>query len=137
MTLARAGSQTVTGTDTADPSVSGTLTVKVIAASAATMAIVAPSSVVANQPFNIRVTLSDRFGNVATGYTGRVHFTTSDLLATQLGTMPADYTFTNADAGSRTFSAALVTVPSQTITVTDTANALLKATTPPIAVSLL
>ena len=34
VTLARAGSQTVTGTDTADPSVSGTLTVNVIAASA-------------------------------------------------------------------------------------------------------
>jgi hypothetical protein len=74
---------------------------------------------------------------VATGYIGTLHFTTSDLVAQQLGKMPADYTFTSADAGTHTFSVTLMTVPSQTITVTDTANAQLNGTSPPIAVSLI
>ena len=136
-TLARAGSQTIMGTDTANGSISGTVTVQVIAGGAATVTLAAPSSVVANQPFNVGVTLFDRFGNVATGYTGRVHFSTSDVVAAQVGKMPADYSFTNSDAGTHSFSATLVTVPSQTITVTDTANGLLTATSPPIAVRLL
>ena len=42
------------------------------------------------------VTAEDALGNVATGYTGTVHFTSTDV---QAG-LPADYTFTAADAGS-------------------------------------
>jgi hypothetical protein len=136
-TLDRAGSQTITGTDIANASIAGTVTIQVIAAAAARASMVAPPSAVANQPFNVKVTLYDRFGNIATGYVGTVHFTTTDLVAWQLGRMPADYTFTSADAGSHTFSATLMTVPSQTITVTDTTNAQLSATSPPIAVSLI
>jgi hypothetical protein len=136
-TLDRAGSQIITGTDIANASIAGSVTIQVIAAAAARASMVAPPSAVANQPFNVQVTLYDRFGNVATGYVGTVHFTTTDLVAWQLGRMPADYTFTSADAGSHTFSATLMTVPSQTITVTDTTNAQLSATSPPIAVSLI
>jgi hypothetical protein len=135
--LDRSGSQTITGTDIANASIAGAVTIQVTAAAAAKASIVAPRSAVANQPFNVQVTLYDRFGNVATGYAGTVHFTTTDLVAWQLGRMPADYTFTSADAGSHTFSATLMTVPSQTITVTDTTNAQLSATSPPIAVSLI
>ena len=51
--------------------------------------------------------------------------------------MPANYSFTAADAGTHTFSVTLVTPPSQTITVADTSNGSLSATSPPIAVSLL
>jgi hypothetical protein len=66
-----------------------------------------------------------------------VHFTTTDLLAAQLGKMPGDYTFTSADAGSHTFSVTLMTIGHQTITVTDTANAQLTGSCNPIAVALL
>jgi len=135
-TLDRAGAQTITGSDKASASIAGTATVQVIAAGAVTVTLVAPKSVVANQPFNVGVTLDDQFGNVATGYRGTLHFTTSDLVAQQLGKMPADYTFTGADGGSHSFSVTLMTPASQTITVTDTANAQLNATSPPMTVSL-
>jgi hypothetical protein len=136
-TLDRAGPQTITGTDTVNASIGGTVTMQVIAAAATSLSIVAPASTVANHPFNVQVTLTDRFGNVAAGYVGNVHFTTTDLLAEQLGKMPADYTFTSADAGSRTFSVTLMTIGHQTITVTDTANSQLTGSSKPIAVSLI
>mgnify|MGYP003299294095 CR=1 FL=1 len=45
---------------------------------------------------NATVTAKDAFGNVATAYTGTIHFTSSDGAAT----LPADYTFSAGDAGS-------------------------------------
>jgi hypothetical protein len=102
------------------PAIAGDLVVMVSPAPAATLTVVAPASVKAGQSFNITVTLNDQFGNVATGYRGSVHFTTSDPLPTAV--VPADHTFTSADAGSRSFSVTLWTVPSQTITARDTAN---------------
>jgi len=77
-----------------------------------------------NQAFNVTVTLTDQYGNVAPGYTGTVRFTSSDLL----GNMPANYTFTAADAGTHTFGVTLVTAGNQTVTVTDTANSTLTDT---------
>jgi hypothetical protein len=51
-----------------------------------------------------------------TGYTGTVHFTSSDPQAV----LPADYTFTAADQGSHTFSGVkLRTKGLQTITAID------------------
>ena len=97
----------------------------------------APTSATTTKPFNVTVTLSDRFGNVATGYRGTVHFTSSDALAT----LPTNYTFSAADAGVHQFSVTLVTptVPpllaKQTISVNDTANAALHATSAPITVN--
>ena len=134
-TLVRAGSQTVTGSDSANGSISGSLTVQITPLAASSLTLVAPANAVINQPFNITVTLKDRYGNVATGYRGTVYFTTSDLLAMQLGKMPADYAFTSGDAGTHTFSATLLTPPSQTITAADTANGNLSATSLPISVS--
>src|SRR5229473_913740 len=90
-----------------------------------------------NAGLSATVTLRDQFGNVATGYRGTVHFTSTDLLAQTLGDLPADYTFTNGDAGTHTFSVTLATVGNQTITVADMANSTLNATSPPIAVGLL
>jgi hypothetical protein len=126
-TLNRAGSQTITGTDTAHGSVSGTVTVQVTAAAAATLSLVAPSSTRSGQRFQVTVTLADRFGNVATGYRGRIHFSSSDLVAATLGDLPADYSFTAADVGTHTFSATLVTVGGQTLTAADTVDASLRA----------
>ena len=134
-TLTTAGSQTITGTDTATVSITGTLTVQVTPGAAAAVRITAPAAAKVNEPFMITVTVADRFGNTATGYRGTVHFSSSDVLASTLGKLPADYAFTAADAGTHGFGAALMTPPSQTITVADTVNASLTATTPSIAVS--
>src|SRR5207249_2307959 len=82
--------------------------------------ITAPASVGAGTPFTITVTATDVNGNTATGYTGTVHFTSSDGLAS----LPGNYTFTATDNGVHTFTNAvtLVTAGSQTITATDTVN---------------
>ena len=134
-TLDRAGSQTVTATDTTTPSIAGNVTVVISPASAASLRLTTPASTTVNQAFDVKVALMDRFGNVASGYRGTVHFSTSDMMAQTLGQMPADYAFTAADAGTHTFAVSLMTPPSQTITVTDTASASLTATSPPITVN--
>ena len=134
-TLDTAGVQTISATDSATASVAGSLSVRITPLAASSLSLSVPDKAVVNQPFNVTVTLKDRFGNIATGYTGTVYFTTSDLLAMQLGKMPTDYAFRGADAGRHTFSASLVTPPSQTITVADTTNGNLSATSPPIMVS--
>ena len=74
-----------------------------------------PSPVQAGVAGNFTVTALDEFGNVATGYRGTIHFTSSDSQAV----LPADYTFTAADAGVHTFSATLNTTGSQTLTASD------------------
>jgi hypothetical protein len=69
-------------------------------------------------PLSVVVSAVDRFGNAGTGYTGTVHFASSDPQAV----LPADYTFTAADAGSHTFTATLQTAGTQTLSATDTAH---------------
>src|SRR5207253_1822595 len=67
----------------------------------------------AGSTFNYTVTAQDAYNNTATGYTGTVHFTSSDGQAL----LPANGTLTN---GTGTFSATLNTSGSRTITATDT-----------------
>jgi probable HAF family extracellular repeat protein len=83
--------------------------------------VTAPASAVAGAPFNITVTALDASGHVATGYTGTVHFTSADPYG---ATLPADYTFTAADHGVRTFTAGatLYTAGTWDVTGTDTAS---------------
>ena len=64
-----------------------------------------PSTATAGMAHSVTVTAQDAFGNVATGYTGTVHFTSSDGQAV----LPADYTFTAGDAGVHTFAVTLKT----------------------------
>ena len=54
---------------------------------------------------NGTVTAYDAYGNLATGYVGTVHFTSSDPKAV----LPANDTFTAADAGVHTFWVTLST----------------------------
>jgi hypothetical protein len=61
---------------------------------------------------------------VATGYTGTVHFTSSDFQAT----LPANYTFTGGDAGTHVFSVTLKTAGTQSITATDTVTGTITGT---------
>ncbi|HEX7287277.1 MAG TPA: hypothetical protein VF532_13915 [Candidatus Angelobacter sp.] len=70
--------------------------------------------------FNLPLTIQGSTGPITlTGYAGTVHFTSSDPTAV----LPADYTFTAADAGTHTFPVTLSTLGDQTITVTDTRSA--------------
>ena len=69
-------------------------------------------------PGSVTATARDAYGNTSTAYAGTVHFTTTDPAAT----LPADYTFVAADAGTHTFSNAVVlkTAGSRSVTATET-----------------
>jgi hypothetical protein len=99
LVLTQAGIYTVTGTDTVNPSLTGSTTFTVTPAAPDHIALVLPSTISAGMPFALTVTVQDAYGNTVTGYGGTVHFTlTGPALAM------ADYTFTAADMGSHTFS---------------------------------
>jgi N,N-dimethylformamidase beta subunit-like protein len=132
-TLVRAGSPTITGTDTVTASLAGSMTVTVRAASATSISLGVPAAVIKGTAFTVNVTLKDQFGNVATGYTGTVHFEASAPVSS-LEVLPPDYTFTSNDAGSRAFSVTLWAPSRQTISVTDTANSSLTDTSPTITI---
>jgi outer membrane protein assembly factor BamB len=78
----------------------------------------------------IAVSALDASSHVATGYRGRIHFTSSDPTAT----LPADYTFTAADDGSHDFSVTLESVGTSSVTATDTATGTIMGTQGGIAV---
>lgn len=85
---------------------------------AASLAVGYPGPFTAGQLFVFNVSALDVWGNIADDYTGTVHVTSSDPLAT----LPADYTFVPSDHGSRMLAITLRTAGEQTITVTDTVN---------------
>jgi hypothetical protein len=130
VTLDTAGEQTVTATDTATSSLTGGLSVTVSPAAATHLAVSGPLSATAGTAFTLQVTSLDTFGNVATGYTGTVHFTSSDGNAT----LPADYTFTATDGGVHTFTATLKTAGTQSLSAADTATGSLSGTQSGISV---
>ncbi|MFO0965252.1 MAG: MBG domain-containing protein [Gemmataceae bacterium] len=67
-------------------------------------------------PFTVSVI--DAFGNVASNYTGTIHFSSGDPLAA----LPADYHFQASDSGVQNFSATFNTPGVQTLDVVDLAN---------------
>jgi hypothetical protein len=87
--------------------------------SATHFALTAISPVSANAPFTITLTALDASNNVAIGYTGTVHFTSSDSAAI----LPANYQFGSADSGVHSFTVTLVHTGTQTVTSSDTAKA--------------
>jgi ELWxxDGT repeat protein len=132
-TLKTAGTQSITATDTMTSSFAGAesgITVKPAAASALVVAGF-PSPTTAGSAHGLTVTAKDAYGNTAVGYTGAVHFTSSDPKAV----LPANYTFTAADAGAHTFSATLKTAGTQSIAATDTITPSIAGTDGGIAVS--
>jgi hypothetical protein len=118
-TLVTAGSETVTATDAADGSITGFAAVTVNPAAATQLVLSYSSSPVKGQAWSLTVTAYDAFGNVATGYTGTVTFASSDDKAA----LPADYTFTAADAGTHTFGVTFHRLGQQSLTVTDALDA--------------
>jgi hypothetical protein len=80
-----------------------------------------PSSVGTGIANDATVTAYDASYNIATGYTGTIHFTSTDGAAT----LPVNYTFTGSDAGVHTFTGGVTmrTTGSQVITATDVSDA--------------
>ncbi|SEK89733.1 IPT/TIG domain-containing protein [Stigmatella aurantiaca] len=113
--LRTVGAQTVT---VQAASLQDELTVEVGSGAVEELVLEVPSAPVqAGSPFAVTVTLRDGSGNIATGYTGTVSFGSSDGQVT----LPADYTFTAADAGKKTFSGLVLhTAGTQSVTVQDT-----------------
>jgi len=128
-TLKTAGVQTVTATDTSNPSVTGiTGNITVSPGAADHFTVTAPGTATAGSSFNVTVTARDRYNNTKTAYNGAVHFTSTDGSAT----LPADATLTN---GAGAFSATFITAGSQTITATDTVASSIAGTSGSIAVA--
>ena len=103
--LKTASAQVVTAGDTG----SGILTttpasVVVTAAGAQTLVVSGPTSSVAGATSSYTVTAKDAYGNTATGYTGTVHWITSDTNAT----LPVDYAFVAGDGGAHAFASGVV-----------------------------
>src|SRR5207253_2680866 len=120
VTFKTAGAQSLTATDTVSASVTGTQSgITVNPAAASTLSVTAfPSPVTAGTAGGFTVSARDAYGNVASGYAGTVHFSSSDSQAV----LPADATLSN---GTAAFSAALKTAGSQSLTARDTlANSL-------------
>jgi hypothetical protein len=121
-TLLKAGSQTITATDTANGSITGSGTVMVTPAPANHFLITVPSTAVSGVPFDVALTAFDRYGNVDTNYTRTVTFASTD--GDQGVILPADYTFQSTDNGTHTFTTGvtLITPGDQLLAATDTAN---------------
>jgi hypothetical protein len=117
-TLKTAGSQAIYATDTTTPNLDGgQLFIQVNPAAATHFVLSGPSSITAGTAFSITVTALDAYGNIATGYRGTVHFTSSDSRAG----LPRDYIFTGGDNGVHVFSGVkLRTKGLETIAVVDT-----------------
>ena len=61
---------------------------------------------------------AENAGHVLTGYTGTVHFSSSDPQAA----LPVDYTYTAGDSGTHTFIVTLKTTGSQSLRASDTVS---------------
>ncbi len=115
------GNQTLTATDVNSSALTGTISNTATPPVPASFVVADYPNTIAGQSHSLTVTVRDSIGQRATGYTGTVYFTSTDM---QAG-LPSSYTFTAADAGSHTFSATLKTAGIQSITVRDLSGALI------------
>ncbi len=128
MTLTKAGSQTITAADAASSISQTSSPILVLAGTAAQFVVSAPTAATADKPFAFGVTVEDAYDNVVPGYTGTVHFTSTDNQAA----LPADTTISN---GVGTFNATLKTPGFQTLTATDTVSSAITGTSSSISVT--
>lgn len=117
-TLTLAGTKSITATDNINGALTNTKTTTVTPSTATHFTVTSGTTQVAGTPFNVVVTAKDAYENTATGYTGTVNFTSSD--SNTHVSLPADYTFVSGDSGTKTRSATLATVGTQSITAEDT-----------------
>lgn len=114
--LRAAGTQTVLVGDGGSLTTSASTSVTPAVASALSLGGM-PAASVAGDSLQATVTALDAYGNIATSYTGTVHFTSSDPRAT----LPADRAFLPGDLGRVNVSGVfLATSGSQSVTAEDT-----------------
>jgi hypothetical protein len=124
--LKKAGTQSITVQDTSVPSLANAQSgIVVTPAAVSHFAMSAPASVSQGVGFSITVSAEDPFGNIVTGYRGKVHFSTT---AINFG-LSSDFTYSNNDNGVHIFSVTLNTFGLQTIQVTDTTDSSIFGTT--------
>jgi hypothetical protein len=122
------GTQTVTATDAANASITGTSNpISVSPGPPTAISLQAAAAETTGIAFSVTASALDTFGNVAASYTGTLHFTSSDAQAT----LPANSTLTS---GTGSFQVTLKTLGMQTIAASDTVMAPLKGTSSPINV---
>jgi glucose/arabinose dehydrogenase len=126
--LFTAGPQAVTAADTADPTLAGAAGVTVTPAAADHFLLGAPTGAASGTPFDVTVSAVDPYGNLDTNYAGTVTFFSDDPDPGVV--LPADYTFTAADAGAHTFTN---TGLGETTLITPGDTALYVADTPELA----
>ena len=117
-TLCRAGAQTISASDTSQPSIAGSQpSIQVVPGSAASFIVSGvPSLVISGAASSVTVDARDGSGNRATSYQGTVRFTSSDASAT----LPAGTAFASADLGLKTIPGAVLrTSGTQSLTATD------------------
>jgi hypothetical protein len=114
--LVTLGEQTVTVASPTMTTFTGAVTVT---AAVTHFAVSAPTAAAAGDTIDVTVTALDAANNVGTGYTSTVHFSSTDV---QAG-LPANYTFTAADAGVHTFAVTLKSAGSKWISVAEVGSA--------------
>lgn len=125
VTLKTAGSQSVIATDLGSGSITGVTAITVLPATAVSFRVEGfPTTATAGVAYSFSVTALDTYGNVATGYHGKIHFSSSDPAAT----LPVDYLFSLGDAGHHDFLGTLFTPGLQSITAIDKVMASLVGT---------
>ena len=137
VTLATAGSQTVSVTSGALSATSGACLVSAASGGgAATTCALSnlPATVASGTAFTAHVKLLTATGATATGYTGTLAYTSTDGAAT----LPASSAFGAGDAGQRDVTVTLRTAGAQSLTATDgsitcTASSTVTATGPALA----
>jgi hypothetical protein len=127
-TLRTIGNQMITATDTVNSSITGSSgAINVRSGQAVHFLVLAPISVTAQKQFTFTVTAQDAEHNTVTGYSGTIHFTSTDNKAT----LPDNSMLVS---GTGSFLATLRTTRTQTITATDTVNASINGTSNSIGV---
>lgn len=118
VTLMSPGNQTISAADAANASIKGTSNQIAVSAPPPTahFTVAAPTAASIGTAFIVTVTALDASNSLLTGYTGTVHFTSTDSQAH----VPADSRLTN---GTMSFAAGMSTTGSKTITATDTVTA--------------
>jgi hypothetical protein len=122
--LKTAGTRSVTATDTVTKTIKGSQTKIVVKPGAAKTLVVSGLTTPRTKGVagTIRVTAVDAYGNRVSGYTGTIHFTSSDAKAK----LPVNYKFKATDAGTHVFTVTLKTAGTRSITATDTVTKTIK-----------
>jgi hypothetical protein len=112
ISLHTAGAEQVTVSDPSQATRQGSGSVAVAPAAASRFTLSAPGGDAAGSAFPVSVTALDPFGNVATSYSGKIHFTSTDVQAV----LPAD---SSLSSGTGVATVTLRTAAAQTVTGTD------------------